>query len=856
MLKLEENDYDLNSLCSFTFDFQILKDVLIKLAKSNQNLEKRLQNLENSNIEKNKRLSALEYKFKLYMPEENYNSDSELSEEKDDNYIESKNIDKEESKEEAMQTKEKEKNTEIFKEQNNNKKTKPEHRAIRIKSLKEVKLINSLSQKPYVSPGTIKSILKLVNENTEKINKLEKNINKQLTDHFKDLENDFNNLKEENSKEHKSVNQKISDIYEKLYDYNDKMDGIAVKTAAIDTLSIFVDNGNGNIDATKAMIKILEQKVNKRMELLERKSNQDNKDDNILKNKMEELGELVNKLNDEMKKQEQKRNNNLESIINNYNEDIQELKKLIDKNYNELIKITEELTSKIENGGMTSDNFKKLLNKMKPEKESKKPKLDSRNKKSTDNKDNNTNSKNNLKIEDTKKDDDIDDNISDVKERIKALNNKLNDIDNYYKSLFDNANQNNIEIKKRMDELNSNMEQKLTKLDLKDLENKTREQSDEIVYLQDKVSEIMEGNKRSLEKIVSMSNRIESLTHDVEELQKREIKLIEPKPIDLSPYVEKKTFNEVLIPMNRSLEELILSKKKLTNQLKETNEKLFNYETKKRVMNLEEGITGKLEELEKGASKKYVEKKEMNKIVKKLEIKIKLIDSPKAKDGDNWILAKQPLGCFNCASCEANIKNATPSNEYSIWNKYPQPDMQFHMGQGFSKILQKIGSYNEKKNTNTKKDLYSDIELSSSSYFNNIPSVKGFHQHFLFNRRINEHKKENIIDRTFRDNKKYKLPNVTPKMKQENIPLTDDEDNINNLSVHNQKDNTNDNKNNSPKIIKIFKKKIRSDLVSIKVRHRRFNEDSNNLLNSTSVISNSKLEASRSMPLFENISNN
>ena len=170
MLKLEENDYDLNSLCSFTFDFQILKDVLIKLAESNQNLEKRLQNLENSNIEKNKRLSTLEYKFKLYMPEENDISDSELSEEKDDNYIEPKKIDKEESKEESMQTKEKEKNAEIYKEQNDNKETKPEHRAIRIKSLKEVKLINSLSQKPYVSPGTIKSILKLVNENTEKIN--------------------------------------------------------------------------------------------------------------------------------------------------------------------------------------------------------------------------------------------------------------------------------------------------------------------------------------------------------------------------------------------------------------------------------------------------------------------------------------------------------------------------------------------------------------------------------------------------------------------------------------------------------------------------------------------------------------
>ena len=100
------------------------------------------------------------------------------------------------------------------------------------------------------------------------------------------------------------------------------------------------------------------------------------------------------------------------------------------------------------------------------------------------------------------------------------------------------------------------------------------------------------------------------------------------------------------------------------------------------------------------------------------------------------------------------------------------------------------------------------------------------------------------------------MPIVSPKMKDEKIPLTDDEDNINNITVNNSDDKTNDNKNNSPKIIKIFKKKIGADLVSIKVHHRRFNEQSSNLLNSTSIKSNSKLEVSRSMPLFENISNN
>ena len=36
MLTLEEKEYDLNFLCSFTFDFQMLREILLKLAKSNQ----------------------------------------------------------------------------------------------------------------------------------------------------------------------------------------------------------------------------------------------------------------------------------------------------------------------------------------------------------------------------------------------------------------------------------------------------------------------------------------------------------------------------------------------------------------------------------------------------------------------------------------------------------------------------------------------------------------------------------------------------------------------------------------------------------------------------------------------------
>ena len=43
MLKFEEKEYDLNFLCTFTFDFQMLKELLINLAKSNQEMAKKIK---------------------------------------------------------------------------------------------------------------------------------------------------------------------------------------------------------------------------------------------------------------------------------------------------------------------------------------------------------------------------------------------------------------------------------------------------------------------------------------------------------------------------------------------------------------------------------------------------------------------------------------------------------------------------------------------------------------------------------------------------------------------------------------------------------------------------------------------
>ena len=122
----------------------------------------------------------------------------------------------------------------------------------------------------------------------------------------------------------------------------------------------------------------------------------------------------------------------------------------------------------------------------------------------------------------------------------------MNDIDSYFKSLFDNSRQDINEIKKNIEEINSILEQKITKNDLKPLENKAIEQNDEIVFLQDKITEIMEGFRKLSENNSSNVKRLEALTNDIIQLQNTEGKVVEAIPIDVSGCCEEKNLNELL----------------------------------------------------------------------------------------------------------------------------------------------------------------------------------------------------------------------------------------------------------------------------------------------------------------------
>ena len=788
MLKFEEKEYDLNFLCTFTFDFQMLKELLINLAKSNQEMAKKIKKLEKSDKENTKRISNIEDQFNvLYIPDQNSYSESDNEEKNEDNKKQEKEP---QIKEEKKDLKFEESNTNINPEKKFDKKNdeEEEEKIIRAKrslmtrkSLKELESKNTLIQQyPQVSHETIKSLLKLIRENAEKIGKIDKSLNKKLTKAVNDFDKNFNDLNTENTKEHKAINEKIREINYKLYDYNDKMDGIIVKTAPLDTLSIFRDNGSGNIDATKAMVKILEEKVNKRIEIIEKKGSGDDKDNLELKQKMEELDELKNKLNEELLK--------LKQLNNGGNKDA------ISKNYDD-------------------------------EKEAQKQKMDP-----------DTSSK---KISELNIDGDIGDNISDLKNRIKELNKKVNEVDGYFKNLLYNSSQDIGALKQKIEEIFSILEKKITKEELKPLENKIAEHTDEIAYLQDKVAELIQLVQKISENSPLLARRIEVLTHDINSLKGKEFKEASSKPIDLSRYIDENRLKEFEKNINKDITALIMDKNSLFMKNKELAENMALLCSKEQLEKLEDDINQKLSDLLNKINKKYVEKVEMIKSLKNLELKLKLLDKDHNKDADSWILAKQPVGCFNCASCEANIKNYSPSNEYLPWNKYPQGERQYHLGQGFSRLLQKITN-DTQKNSYERKELSPENELSSN-YFSNMPNIKGTKNHFFF--KINN--RENMLDELTEDkskyNKKNKLPQVLNKRKRnELVPLSDDE---------NDRNNSMDNPN-SPKILKITKKNMNKDLYLSNTMQKSMQMEITNYHDSRTK---NKLDRTQSMPVIEKL---
>ena len=639
-----------------------------------------------------------------------------------------------------------------------------------------------------VSP---KNIIHEINELKDYINYLEKKLlskNSEILKTTQDLLSEhnlqstlkFNSLNEELS----NLNTKQEQLNRVLRHLNDKKD---------DKFSVNLNDNNNNKEiiqiykndedennSDKNMIpKNIINSINKRFELNNErylKAFEDNykikadisnikgildsisHQNESLKNENGTIKENIKKLNEqldelfELKYNEKNNNNNIN--LNN----IEEINKYINKKVNELI---EKLLQENNQGNnkekndinINSDNImdKTLINVM------------------------------------NKKINEINNNISLIEEDLNLLkknfNKKFKDIDN---------------INNKLEEFNNNLQEKLVKKDLNELYNMTKKNTDEVNNMRLKVEEIYIGQEKIRSDNPHFIKRLESLTYEVSQikevlnLSKGDYKVIHN---EYNTKVETKNDNDtlteeklknILTPVAEEIEKLIVEIEKMDTRLKKYTEQNKLFVKKKYLEKIEKDLNNKIDILENYSEAKYLKKIEFQKIMKITDIQIKQLQGSnnnnainQKQESENWILAKQPLKCFNCASCEAKINNQLQQNDFVPWSKYHG---QYRLGQGFSRLLKRLDvKINEEKDLDKNKILNSSFE----------------------NLKLN-HKIINGDDKNIRMSlKKYKLPRLIESFKRKQksidiIPITDDE-----------KEENIDEREASPQIIKI--KKIKND---------------------------------------------
>jgi hypothetical protein len=324
---------------------------------------------------------------------------------------------------------------------------------------------------------------------------------------------------------------------------------------------------------------------------------------------------------------------------------------------------------------------------------------------------------------------------------------------------------------------------------------------------------------------------------------------VQKQIIDLTKYVENSKLSEVVKNFNMKIEDLYGEIESLRRDLTDLQIDCKVYEKKERVNRLEEDIYKNINDFKSTLQKN---KNEIYKSIKGLEVQMKSLDDEiKLKqDADSWILAKKPLKCFNCASCEAlikNVKNENPSDEYISWNKYPQKNEKNNnrFGRGFSHMLQMMtydlinnldnNTNSSNNNNNSNKEQYIPISEDFNPSTNKTNNISNDQSNKMNNSQVIDNNNKygtiakiaqierstsNIMNRlNKRETGKSSVPKNYGKLKlpkmenkkirnEESLPYLDEEkNNINSNDSITYNEKVLSNNAESPKIVKITKKK-------------------------------------------------
>ena len=858
MFRIEEKDYDLN----FLLRFDMLKEVLMKLLKNQNNLQNEIDILRNTNIERDNKILNLEQiiseiqekssfeesgseseqnneitseqikENKIEEKElnkvnnnindnknENIEKDKEKETEKNDdinnneeikdNAIKKEEKTEEKKEEEKREEKEEEKKEQIIKQEikspekektdreKNDSKNNNEPLEKKKMNTKE-KLVYSIKKKRFsVDMGQIPINTK---ELVSRINLLEIKLNNIINNkEIQNIKKELKNHDLENQSDFKVIDMKINDINQKLGEYNKKIEDCELKCASLDILNMIQDSGDGSVDGAKILFKSLDDKYTKKLEIIEARYKQEALSIEKMKKNVENVVPMFDKINrdiahvKELEEQQKEEIENTKKNMETQNEQSNKLQKESDEIFqNKLNDLEKNIDKKLE------EVEKRLKSIKKTEGE---PLF-------------------NLHYEDNETNKMNEERFQIIEKKINDMRTKINDLNN---TLRIYSNEETQKIKNDVKELIYKMDSKIEREDLKELYNMHLSDLDDINDLKDQISLINEEQKKTSKDLLQTSSRVEMLNSNVIMLQNSQLNGGRGPIIDVSKFIDQQKLSDTLKPLVKEIEKLYKEFSSVQREMSDMRnyEKIF--EKKEKINKLEEEIYSKIVAMENFNNKKYADKIDTNRSLRALEIQIKDIigERRKAEGGDSWLMAKQPLKCFNCASCEANLKNNGINQDYIPWNKYPQGERIYRMGQGFSHMLQMMTSefvqtfeHNE-KDTKDNNNINLSIENDYPS-FNNKSVNKAFNSINNNNNILNQNEKSLIGARInnkedFNRTGKFKLPKMKKFTKyskdkyDENIPVTDEEKD--NVAISMDKTNFN---SEQPKIMKIVKKKSKN----------------------------------------------
>ena len=609
-----------------------------------------------------------------------------------------------------------------------------------------------------------------------------------LENKYNELLNQFDAIKKDSKNEFKLLQNKNEESLPKNSGLNNQINEIQNKTEEAedsDYINIMSEE-DGDLDINKKKIKVWikksENKLTKKIEI----SNKKNKNLEISLNEAKnEINYFKSKLNNYELKTQSKiekddKQEETKNIIENYIR-----KEDLDKTKNKIIKLIDEINNKISKNpllNLDAEKFDELL-------------ISKLNKANKDLKENISKSiENNEKyVKNQIKKMEIDSVKAEIVLIRKELNNKLN------KENFGSINL-------KLEEMET-YEETLKKL--------INDHTNEIRIFKDKFAKLFTVSE-------DLRSQVFTLFENVNLINKKEN---ESNKIDVELLISKSEYDEDRERMNKKIDKALAQEIDNYRAIQEIQTKLKKFVIEADLQNLEKYLLNVLDENKKKISKNYVEKSDLKKNLKLLELKIKTLEETGSKDKENCFLAKKPMSGFLCASCETYVGDLKNNEEVATWNKLNirKDKKNYRLGHGFStmikmlntNLIKKFENKNSDSNDlivlNNSRDLKSDLsrrikknlpKINLTNHISNINETKNINISLNMNNSQNEEIKENLnnISINLNNNSQSQLDGSDLNNKANSSDKANNENNIkytnNDISEEEEQ----------PKVIKISKK--------------------------------------------------